>query len=61
MNCTRPNITYVVSKLSRYTHNPCFRQWIALIRILKYLRGTTDLGLHFSRNLFVLEGYSDAS
>ena len=22
MNCTRPNIAYVVSKLSRYTSNP---------------------------------------
>lgn len=27
MNCTRPDIAYVVSRLSRYTHNPSYDHW----------------------------------
>ena len=37
MNYTRPDIAYVVSRLSRYTHNPNREHWVALIRLLKYL------------------------
>ncbi|KAK8704498.1 hypothetical protein V6N13_048120 [Hibiscus sabdariffa] len=38
MNCTRPDIAYAVSRLSRYTHNPSNEHWIAIKRLLKYLR-----------------------
>jgi len=37
MNCTRPDIVYVVSKLSRYNSNPSDDHWIALLRILGYV------------------------
>ena len=40
MNCTRPDITYDVSKLSRYTSNSGVDHWKAIIRVLKYLRYT---------------------
>ncbi|XP_074266722.1 uncharacterized protein LOC141590003 [Silene latifolia] len=43
MNCTRPDIAYAVSRLSRYTHNPSAEHWNALRRLLKYLKGTVDL------------------
>ena len=33
MNCTRPNIAYVVSKLSRYTSNPGPDHWKAVVRV----------------------------
>ena len=52
MNCTRPNITYSVSKLSS-------RQGI--MRELKYLRFTRDYGMHYTRYPTVLEGYSNAN
>jgi len=42
MNYTRPDIAYVVSRLSRYTHNPSDNDWIALKCLLKYLKGTID-------------------
>ena len=31
MNCTRPDITYAVSKLSRYTSNLSDQHWTALL------------------------------
>ena len=43
MNSTRPDIAYAVSRLSRYTHNPGNDHWIALRRLLRYLKGTIKL------------------
>ena len=60
MNCTRPDIAYSVSKLSRYTSNPGVDHWKAIIRVLRYLRYTKNYGLHYIRYPTVLEGYSDA-
>lgn len=60
-NCTRPDISFSVSKLSRYTSCPDRTHWEALDRVLKYLKGTSTLGLHYGKFPAVLEGYSDAS
>ena len=43
-NCTRPDIAYAISKLSRYTSNPGEDHWKATIRVLRYLRFTRDHG-----------------
>jgi len=61
MNCIRPDITYSVSKLSRYTSNPGEDHWKAIIRVLRYLRCTLNNGLNYTRCPAVLEGYSDAN
>lgn len=61
MNYTRPDIDYVVRRLSRYTHSPSNEHWHALHRLLKYLRGTMDWCLHFNKFLAVLEGFCDAN
>jgi hypothetical protein len=61
MNCTRPDIAYSVSKLSRFTSNPGENHWKAIIRVLGYLKYTQNYGLHFTRYPAVLEGYSDAN
>jgi len=61
MNYTRPDIAYAVSKLSRYTHNPNGEHWNALHRLLKYLKGTMDWSLHFSKFSSMLEGFCDAN
>ena len=61
MNYTHPDIAYVVSRLSLYTHNPSIEHWNAFYRLLKYLKGTMDWGLHFCKFPYVLEGYCDAN
>ncbi|XVF56242.1 hypothetical protein PTKIN_Ptkin06aG0103100 [Pterospermum kingtungense] len=61
MNCTRPDIAYTISRLSRYTSNPSVKHKKAIVRVLRYLRYTHDYGLHYTRYHAVLEGYSDAN
>ena len=60
MSCTRPDIAYTFSKLSRYTSNPNDDHWKGIIRVLRYLRYTCDYRLHYNRYPAVLEGYCDA-
>ena len=61
MNCTRPDIAYAVSKLSRYTSNPGVDHWKAIVRVLRYLRYTQTYSLHYTKYPAVLEGYSAAN
>ncbi|KAK4401028.1 Retrovirus-related Pol polyprotein from transposon TNT 1-94 [Sesamum angolense] len=61
MNCTRPDMAYAVNKLSRFTSNPSKDHWKGLIRVLRYLKYTSNYGLHYTRYPAVLEGYSDAN
>ena len=42
INYTRPDIAYVISRSSRYTHNSSSEHWNALHRLLKFLRGTMN-------------------
>ena len=60
-NCTRPNITYSIGTLARYTNNPGHDHWNALVKTLGYLKYTLDYGLHYIRYPHVLEGFSDAN
>ena len=61
MNFTRPDIAYAVCRLSRYTHNPNNYHCDSIVRLMKYLKGTTNYGILYSGFSVVLEGYSDAN
>ncbi|CAM8940913.1 unnamed protein product [Rhodiola kirilowii] len=61
MTSTRPDIAFAVGKLSRYTSNPSVDHWQAVHRVLRYLKGTMNLGLIYSEFPSVIEGFSDAS
>ena len=61
MSCTRPDIAYSISKLSRFTSNPGADHRKVIIRVLRYLRGTQDYGLNYGSYPAVLEGYTDAN
>jgi hypothetical protein len=58
---TRSDISFAVSKLSRFTSNPGSDHWYALERVMRYLKGTSTYGLHYTGYTAVLEGYSDSN
>jgi hypothetical protein len=55
----RPDISFAVSKLSRFVSNSRDDHWNALERVIRYLVGTIDYGIHYTGYPKVLEGYSD--
>lgn len=62
MTCTRPDVAFALSMVSRYQANPGKEHWTTVKNILKYLRRTKDWVLTFggSDDLRAV-GYSDAS
>ena len=65
-NSTRPDIAFAVNRLASYTANPSMQHFAALKRILRYLAGTTDLGITYSKNAANLSdnsfyGFADAA
>lgn len=58
---TQPDITFVVNKLSQFAQSPTVAHWKALKRVLRYLHGTSSLGLHLEPvSFFSLTAFSDA-
>ncbi|XP_074297334.1 secreted RxLR effector protein 161-like [Silene latifolia] len=58
---TRPNISFFVNLLARFSSCPTRRHWNRIIHVLHYLQGTKDMGLFFpnmSRENLV--GFADA-
>ena len=45
---TRPDIAYAVGSVARFCAKPSNEHWTAIKRILRYLKGTTHFGLHYS-------------
>ena len=44
--CTRHDISFAISALSRHLHDPSFRHLLQAKRVLRYISGTLDLGIH---------------
>ena len=60
-NSTRSDIAFVINLLARYSAEPTKRHWVRVKTILRYLNGTRDLGLFYSKNQDpILLGYTDA-
>ncbi|KAA0057193.1 Retrovirus-related Pol polyprotein from transposon TNT 1-94 [Cucumis melo var. makuwa] len=59
-DCTRPDITYAVELLCRFTSKPSLEYWNVIERVMRYLKKTQNLGLHYNKFSAVLEGYNDA-
>ncbi|KAL5577588.1 hypothetical protein UlMin_019287 [Ulmus minor] len=45
---TRPDIAFAINKACQFMHNPTTAHWLSTKRILRYLRGTTQQGLHLN-------------
>ncbi|KAL0453656.1 UNVERIFIED_CONTAM: Retrovirus-related Pol polyprotein from transposon TNT 1-94 [Sesamum latifolium] len=61
VQCTRPDVAYALSVMSRYQACAGEAHWGAVKSILKYLKRTKDMFLIYSGGELILEGYSDAS
>lgn len=62
MTCTRPDLSFIVSKLSQYLSEPKEQHWVAAKHVLRYLKGTVDQEMCFKKsdeNLKLI-AYSDA-
>ena len=59
--CTRPDLSYSVGVLCQFMSKPGTDHWVALKRMLRYIKGSLNLGLVFhSCDDFKLYGLSDA-
>ena len=59
--CTHPDITFPINLLARYSYAPTRRHWNGIKHILQYLKGTSDIGLFYSKeSKQQLLGYADA-
>ncbi|OAY26667.2 hypothetical protein MANES_16G057275v8 [Manihot esculenta] len=58
---SRPDIMFITSQLSRFMHNPSQRHFKATKRVLRYVKGTSNLGIWFKASQEVkLIGYTDS-
>ncbi|KAD0040246.1 hypothetical protein E3N88_44886 [Mikania micrantha] len=59
---TRPDLAYSVGYVSRYMQSPRASHYQAVKYILRYIKGTTDLGIHYKKGgSNMLLGFSDSS
>ena len=57
---TRPDISCAVGKLSQFLNNPSSKHMLAVKRILRYLQGSSSLGITYCPPPSKLTGFSDA-
>ncbi|KAL0282449.1 UNVERIFIED_CONTAM: Retrovirus-related Pol polyprotein from transposon RE2 [Sesamum angustifolium] len=59
---TRPDISFATQQLSQFLQHPRSSHWDAALHVLRYLKGTSSLGLFFSaQNSLQPTVYTDAS
>src|SRR5881275_1429348 len=57
---TRPDIMCAVGQLSQFLNKPTSKHLLAAKRILRYLKGTLNLGIHYGHPATPLVGFLDA-
>ena len=62
MTITRPDIAYAINSVSQFLHAPTADHFLAVKRILRYVKGTLHFGLIFHPSIVssTLVAYSDA-
>jgi hypothetical protein len=62
MICTRSDVSFTLSATSRHQSDPGKEHWVAVKRILKYLRRTKNLFLVYGGDKeLVVKGYTNTS
>jgi histone deacetylase 1/2 len=60
LTLTRPDISFSVKKVCQFLHIPATTHWSAVKRILRYMKGTVQVGLTFKRSSSqLLSAFSD--
>ncbi|XP_019418544.1 PREDICTED: uncharacterized protein LOC109329327 [Lupinus angustifolius] len=49
LTITRPDLMYGVSLINRFMSSPTMSHWLTTKRILRYLKGTTNLGILYKK------------
>lgn len=58
---SRPDIAFAVNRVCQFMHAPTENHWSAVKRILRYLKGTINMGLWFRHNTgYRLNAYFDS-
>ena len=52
MMCTRPDICYAVGQVSRFQSDPGPKHWMAVKRILRFLKGTSGYVLYYRGKIY---------
>jgi hypothetical protein len=60
LNATRPDLAYVLSLISRFMERPTKLHQQAIKRVMRYLKGTAELGIFYKRGEEKLMAYSDS-
>jgi hypothetical protein len=63
--CTwsRPDLVFATQQLAKWSHDPHMKHWKAGMRVLRYLKGTKDMGITYTKglnNANRLLGWADA-
>ena len=59
MVCTRPDLAYAISLLSRLMSNPSREHWFAIKWFLRYISSLTNVGFLYKKNneAITVEGF----
>ena len=58
---TRLDIAFSVNQLCQFMHSSSFTHWTAAKRVLRYLKGTINHGLFFSKGSLSLNAFYDSN
>ena len=60
LTLTRPDLSFSVNQLCQFLHCPTTDHLVAAKRVLRYLKGTLQFGLNFSKGSLQLNGFCDS-
>ncbi|KAM2612954.1 hypothetical protein TB2_032855 [Malus domestica] len=60
LTITRPDLSYAVNQVCQFMHSPKTTHWMAVKRILRYLKATYNHGLLYKSGTAKLTAFSDA-
>ncbi|XP_019156474.1 PREDICTED: uncharacterized protein LOC109153138 [Ipomoea nil] len=61
LTITRPDLSYSVNRLCQFMHSPTTDHWALVKRVLRYIKGILDYGLHITVSYSaVIHAFSDS-